>query len=1051
MMKARNHYIFFGLTLLVTMVCAIMMPRVKVNSDMTRYLPDDSQMKQGLDILMTDFTASQMAQPEVHAMFPGLHQNERDVIQSLLLSYPDIQAVTYRASKDSLYTLYDIVVPKNIDQKKLGFAIREDFGPEVVVETSQDGATPPISALIIAGSLILIILIIMGKSWLDPLMILFTAGVAVVINIGTNALLPSVSITTNYIVAILQLVLSLDYSIVLMNRYRQEIQDQLPIVQSLNRAVRRSFKPIMSSALTTIVGLLMLAFMRLKIGMDMGVVLAKGVVCSLICTFTFLPSLLMLCHRGMLATHKATPLMPTNRISYLVTHHKVSMAILAVSLLVVSFIFSKQTDIYFSTNTESRIAEIFPKTNTTVMLYDTRDEMQVIALNDSLLRDTSTLSVISYPTLLKQTYTAEDLVHYIFQLGQDMSDYLPFDLSNPTLLTPHMMQLVYYMHSGASDTLHIPFPELMRFIESDCISNPLFASVIDDSMREQMGLLALLLDESAQEDILEATMVIPEPEPQTGSEIVSSIDPVAKADIPEIVVAKHAPDSNDIEIIPFCKQLAKTQPNELTQSLRLLTDTALLSQAMDVQQMSDFIGSTPGQTKIIYALYKTGKTMTPMQYVHFLTDDLFQRKALSKLVSKEQKQGLLVRQHFMDLAFLNASAPAQELSEWLQVIGLEMTDQQLIAMAKAQRPQPVAADTMALIPMVEEPVIVQSLSPLVQQPQPKRKTKQERQAELFDYLMHSTKAYSAEQTTRYFRRLGQAIDIQEVAMLYAYYGSIHHYDTTLTMSPEQVLAYVSDTLIHIPQAVEVLDPQTCQMIDSAQTMLSGFISMLAHDDYSMMIVVSNVPDESPATYAYIDRLDSLSQELLDHPCYKIGESVMFSEMKQGFNDEMRHITLLTILAIFLIVALSFRSLVVPTILVMTVMTAVYVNVIFSGIMSGHMLYLAYLIAQSILMGATIDYGILYTNYYKEYRRTMAQYEAAKEAYHGAIPTIMTSGLIMVLGPGVMALLVDDVAISAIVGCISIGAFVSIFLILTVLPGTLVALDRWVLGWWKKKK
>ena len=128
---------------------------------------------------------------------------------------------------------------------------------------------------------------------------------------------------------------------------------------------------------------------------------------------------------------------------------------------------------------------------------------------------------------------------------------------------------------------------------------------------------------------------------------------------------------------------------------------------------------------------------------------------------------------------------------------------------------------------------------------------------------------------------------------------------------------------------------------------------------------------------------------------------------------------------------------------MTVMTAVYVNVIFSGIFSGTMLYLAYLIVQSILMGATIDYGILYANYYKEYRKTMDINDAITAAYRGFIRTIMTSGLIMVVAPGAMALLVDDVAISAIVGSLSIGAMVSVVLILLVVPAVLGAFDSLV--------
>ena len=178
---------------------------------------------------------------------------------------------------------------------------------------------------------------------------------------------------------------------------------------------------------------------------------------------------------------------------------------------------------------------------------------------------------------------------------------------------------------------------------------------------------------------------------------------------------------------------------------------------------------------------------------------------------------------------------------------------------------------------------------------------------------------------------------------------------------------------------------------------------------------------------------------------------MYREMKAGFGAEMTRISLLTIIAIFLIVALSFRSIIVPTILVVTVMTAVYVNVIFAGLLRGEMLYLAYLIVQSILMGATIDYGILFANYYKEFRRTMLPYEAVKAAYQGSIRTITTSGLIMIVAPGAMALLVDDITISAIVGCLAIGAAMAVLLILIVLPGVLVAFDKLVVRRGQRKE
>ena len=170
---------------------------------------------------------------------------------------------------------------------------------------------------------------------------------------------------------------------------------------------------------------------------------------------------------------------------------------------------------------------------------------------------------------------------------------------------------------------------------------------------------------------------------------------------------------------------------------------------------------------------------------------------------------------------------------------------------------------------------------------------------------------------------------------------------------------------------------------------------------------------------------------------------MFDEMQQGFGRELLLLTVLTILAILVIVTLTFRSVVVPVMLLLTVLTGVYLNVFISGLGGRSLLYLAYLIVQSILMGATIDYAILFTNYYREGRRTQGVGESLKAAYRGSIRTIMTSGLIIVLAPGIMSLLVTDHTIASIVGCLAVGGLSAIMLILFVLPGCLAACDRWV--------
>ncbi len=1066
-MKKWYHYILLVLSVVAAVVGCILIPRVNVNSDMTKYLPNDSRMRQGLEIIMSDFSAAQLQSADVKAMFPDVRRDERDVLTAQLNAIPDVYGVTYNVSADSAYTLFNLVVPKSIDQKALGKAIRERYGDDVIVETSQDGATPPFSVIVIAAVLIFAVLFFMAQSWLDPLLILIATGIAVIINVGTNFFLPSVSITTNYIAPILQLVLSLDYSIVLLNRYRQELllDPERPLGETINAAIKKAVPAIISSAMTTVVGLLMLLLMRLKIGMDMGIVLAKGVVCSLVCTFTVLPSMLLLCHNWLQKTNKRVFVIPTDRIGWFVTHHKVTLVIFIVLLFGSSYYFSRQTEITFSTNGESQISKVFPRLNPMLVIYDSKDEAGVMQLADSMKQSDNVLSIVSYPTLLKEQYTAAELTAHIKRLTTDMADYMP-SIDNMSMLTPELMQVVYYLHSGSGDTLAIGFPEIMRFIKNDCMENPLFTGVIDDRMRSQIQLLdgLLAISNNSDEDLEEENEEPVHTSPATvlRDDVDAHLTPVtAKPHETESKVNKNnrgkmAVDGK-ISVIQFANILDAIYANEQSHYLRTITDTTQLRKDMNVREMANFIGSSNSQTKLIYSMSDYGKRMTPLQYVHFLTDDLFQRKALQKMVSDEQKEQLIIRKRFMDYAQEDAYLSIQELSPLLIEYGFHtMTEARVLAIAKGQDLLPEPEESYSDEYAEEHPLVAEndSCEQLEQElrgeqkPTPVAKSDTEEKAELMVSLMSSDKRYTSNEMVKIFKSLGEIIAPSTVNLLYCYYGSQHNYNDSLQMSLEGLLYYVADTLIKDQQVTAFLDEPTRELIESIPEQLQNGIGMLSNDKNALMVLVTNLPDESDETYAFVERLDSLSAATLDDTYYLVGESVMFDEMKRGFSAEMTRITLFTILAIFLIVAITFRSVLVPTLLVMTVMTAVFVNVTVSGWISGGMLYLAYLIVQSILMGATIDYGILFTNYYKENRKTLDEYESSTQAYRGSIRTIMTSGIIMVIGPGVMALSVNDVAISSIVGCLAIGSAVSVLLILFVLPGILVAFDKWVVN--KKK-
>ena len=1070
-----------------------MMFHVNVNADMTKYLPDKSQMKRGLEIVTSEFGSSaQMSGADVHVMFEGVRPKEIPGIRTLLEAYPDVQSVTYRYSADSTHTVFDLDVPKSVDQKELGKQISTRFGGNCVVETSQDGATPPMSVMIISAVMIMLILFVMAQAWFEPVVILITAGLAIVLNMGTNALLPSVSITTNFIGSILQAVLSLDYCIVLLNRYRQEQDehtDRRTAVIAANRAIRKAAPSILSSAFTTVVGLLMLCFMRLKIGTDMGVVLAKGVVCSLICTFTAMPALMLLFRRVINATAKKAYVPPTDGMARFISRHKLPMAIGAILLFFISWFFADRTTIFFSAEAESKIEQVFPAPNPFVLVYDTQDEDSVYGLVDELMAQPGIQSVISYPTLMSQPLTPLEMTNHVRSLMINFKDMMPEGATVPQealdVLTPEMVQIVYYMRSKDSTEVRYTFPEIARFLHTHVASNPLFSTYLDDEMKSQIAILQSMLDvpqaetkgenkkakgesqKAIEEEVLtEDTLVLQRETiaPLTPNPLTANPLHVDTLEIPEI-------DIDRIQIVPFIERLNAVQTSAITLEMRKLTDTLAIRLPMSVNEMSVFIGSTQMQTRLVYA-YASGhvKKMSPLEYVHLLVDDLFKRPGLAGMVSEEQRTQLGQRAHLMDLANENAALTPSDLNILLRAFGIEgFSDEELMAIAyPPKKEEPVIpvgtpeeiVNSVAVIQSalhstdtsraIDDEAYNRSQQALKEANRHHGPTRADLQAELFTELVFGGHSYTADEMATRLARLmklsnvkSEPVTAAQMSLLYDYYGSTNSRCDTLRMGFGPLLTYLCDTLVYDPRLADILPDSIQAQAEGIHAQMAAGLGQLRKENYSLLVVLSSLPPESPETYDFVDTLTALADACMPHEHYYVGESVMYAEMRGGFDHEMEVVTWLTILSIFLIVAFTFRSVIVPTILVLTVMTAVYVNVVVAGIVSGQMLYLAYLIVQAILMGATIDYGILFANYYRESRKTMLPVDAVCAAYRGSIRTILTSGLIMVIGPGAMALAIDDLMISNIVGCLAVGAFMAVVLTLTVLPAVLVALDKWV--------
>ena len=290
---------FFAVSVALAVACAFLIPQVTINSDQTKYLAKDSAMNKGLEIVQKEFPAIKLPD-SFQIMFEGLTPSEKTEIFEELQEFEGVSAVTYEEGSPEhntkTFTMY-IVQADGEKVDTLIASMKEAYEEEHPVYTYYAGGYLDVLDRLIpmAVTIGVIVLLLLCKSYFEPVLLLASIGVAILINMGSNVIFESVSDMTFAIAAVFQLVLSVDYSIMLMHRYEQEydLLGRTNKKKAMRNAIVNAFGSIASSSLTTIVGLLVLLFMSFTIGRDIGLVISKGVFFSLVCVFTVMPTLIL--------------------------------------------------------------------------------------------------------------------------------------------------------------------------------------------------------------------------------------------------------------------------------------------------------------------------------------------------------------------------------------------------------------------------------------------------------------------------------------------------------------------------------------------------------------------------------------------------------------------------------------------------------------------------------------------------------------------------------------------------------------------------------------
>ena len=271
--------------------------------------------------------------PEIVSLF---HPDDETYLMMLQLNVPS-------SSNEAMDLLSEI--ENYFNEKGLDYAMG---GSTQITREIFDSTIGEIGKYALVAVLVmLIILPLTTKSIIDPLVFMVTLGVSIVVNMGTNLILPSVSVVTYAASSILQLALSMDYAIFLMHAFAEEQQKTLDNKLAMERAIPKTFSTISASALTTVGGFLALFAMRFKIGEDLGLVLAKGVFLSLVTVVLLQPCLMLLTNKIARKTqHRIIVPKFKNVASYAVTHRKTIVTI-ALLLLIPTVIMQNMVGISY--------------------------------------------------------------------------------------------------------------------------------------------------------------------------------------------------------------------------------------------------------------------------------------------------------------------------------------------------------------------------------------------------------------------------------------------------------------------------------------------------------------------------------------------------------------------------------------------------------------------------------------------------------------------------------------------------------------------------------
>ena len=417
----KRNLIFF-LYACALIFCLFSRSWVRVCNDITEYLPDTTETRQGLTLMEEEFTtfatARVMVSHVTYEMAEDLAEQMEQIegVSSAVFGSSDVGADTeedsepetpediaeYFKGADALISVtFDGEEEDEISLAALS-AIREllepyDYYIDSAVGNSQATSLANEMGIILAVAAVIIVLVLLltSRSYAEIPVLLLTFVAAAVLNLGTNFIFGEISFVSNSVTVVLQLALAIDYAIIMLHRFLEE-REYAGDREACIAAVSASIPSISASSLTTISGLAAMMFMQFQIGFDMGIVLIKAILFSMLSVFTLMPGLLMLFSKAMEKTRHRSFIPKIDRWGKLTLKLRYIGAPLFVVAVVAGFLLSNQCPYVYGYSqietarqnetqiAERRVNETFGTQNIMALLVPKGDYASEKALLDRL-------------------------------------------------------------------------------------------------------------------------------------------------------------------------------------------------------------------------------------------------------------------------------------------------------------------------------------------------------------------------------------------------------------------------------------------------------------------------------------------------------------------------------------------------------------------------------------------------------------------------------------------------------------------------------------------